>query len=100
MPRLTCSCTVCVSSSSQALSSGNSTSAPIVQRAISGSAVIASFLRASSIRETSTSIQVVQVAAVSCERFMCTPIAWRMRDSGRPSGGVYGPLVEAPAPGR
>ena len=30
----------------------------------------------------------VQVAAVSCERFMCSPIDWRMRDSGRPSGGT------------
>ena len=67
---------------------------------MSGSAVIASFLRASSMRETSTSIQVVHVAAVICDCFMCTPIAWRMRDSGRPSGGVYGPSVEAPAPGR
>jgi hypothetical protein len=95
---LTCSWTVCVSPWSHAFSSGNSTSAPIVQRAMSGSAVMPSCLRAISTRETSTSIHVVQVAAVSCERFMCSPIVWRMRDSGRPSGGMYGPLSDAPAP--
>jgi hypothetical protein len=38
----------------------------------------------------STSIQVVHVAAVSSERFMCSPIVRRMRESCCPSGAGSG----------
>ena len=43
--------------------------------------------RARSTRDMSTSIHVVHVAAVSSERFMCSPIELRMRDSGAAAGG-------------
>jgi hypothetical protein len=38
----------------------------------------------------SASIHVVHVAAVSSERFMCSPIARRMRDSCWPSAAGVG----------
>ena len=73
----------------------------MTQREISGSAVMPRCLRAISIRDMSTSIHVVHVAAVCSDRCMCSPISERMRDSGRPSGATYGPCdSEPPAPGR
>src|SRR4051795_3981059 len=46
-----------------------------------GSAVMPSVARAASTPDMSASIHVVQVAAVSSERFMCSPIWRRMRES-------------------
>jgi hypothetical protein len=84
IPRWTDSCTVCFSPSSHAFRSGNSRRASIVARATNGSAV--SFcgprLRAASTAPMSHSAHVVHVAAVSSERFMCSPMSRRIFDSG------------------
>ena len=87
MPRLTSLWTVCWSPSSHALSAGYSRSASMVARATNGSAVSPACVRARSTRDMSASIHVVHVAAVSSERFMCSPTSLRMRDSGAAAGG-------------
>ena len=80
-----------------ALSAGCSASASIAQRATIGSAVAPgselafACLRAASTRAMSASIHVVHVAAVSSERFMCAPIALRMRESW-PAGSGSAPV--------
>ena len=50
-------------------------------RATNASAVTPNRARAASTRLMSTSIHVVHVAAVSSERFMCSPIWRRIRES-------------------
>ena len=88
MPRFTSSCWVTLSPSIHAFSDGNSRRAAMVARATIGSAVIFSCARAASTRERSTSIHVVQVAAVSSERFMC--VADRLAHPGEGLGGAGG----------
>ena len=67
-----------------ALSAGNSRSVSTTQRATIGSAVVPICLRRRSTALMSHSTIVVQCAAISSERFMCSPIDLRIRDSGSP----------------
>src|SRR3954470_10235299 len=96
MPRCTASWTAYSSPSSVAFTDGNSRSASIVARATIGRAVTPRRPRDASTPDMSASIHVVHVAAVSSERFMCSPIWRRMRDkppaaAGAGAGsGLYG----------
>ena len=74
------------SSCSQALSAGWTRSASIAQRATTGRYVAPISRRRRSTALMSASKTVVQCAAVSSERRMCSPIRRRTRVSGSPAG--------------
>ena len=90
MPRCTASCWVNVVPSSHALSAPNSRSVSTAQRATTGRYVVPIWRRRRSTPDMSHSTIVVQWAASSSERFMCSPIDWRMRESGSPAAAGVG----------
>ena len=99
MPRCTPSCWVNVVPSSHALSAPNSRSVSTAQRATTGRYVVPIWRRRRSTPDMSHSTIVVQWAASSSERFMCSPIDWRMRESGSPAAAGVAPARAGAADG-